>query len=102
MVECSIESIGGFDIIHLKHNKSQDSKITVIVNTKDGKDFVFLPDMLSTEINVEYPEHSVNMLNRVGKKEYKLYFDSSQNGRISSVCVLIDEDDVVSEHVVDV
>ncbi len=102
MVECSIDSAEGYRIINLKHDKIDDSKITAIVRTVGGEDFVFLPDMSSEGMNVEYPEKSVNMLSRVGKREYKLYFDCSVYGDIASIRVLIDEDDVISEEYIDV
>ena len=102
MIECSIGSAEGFRIINLRHDKREDSKVTVIVRTVSGEDYVFLPDMSPESINAEYPEKSVNMLSKIEKREYKLYFDCSMCGNIASIRVLIDEDDIVSEKCIDV
>ena len=98
MVEYSIESVGGFRVIRIKHDKSAETKLTVVVRTKEDKDFVFLPQIASCDmVNPEYPEHTINMLNRTGPAEYTLYFDSALNGDVKSVRIFLDENDVISE-----
>ena len=58
-------------------SKTKYSKISAILYLKSGKEYVFMPDVTSSELNTTYPERSVNHLTCVGDNEFQFFFNSN-------------------------
>ena len=69
-------------------------KISAILYLKSGKEYVFMPDVTSSEINTTYPEMSVNHLTCVGDNEFQFFF-SPGNEIPVTLRVLASIDDVL-------
>ncbi len=74
--------------------KTRYLKISAILYLRSGKEYVFMPDVTSSEINTTYPERSVNHLTCVGDNEFQFFFYPN-NDIPMTLRVLASVDDVL-------
>lgn len=75
-------------------SKNRYLKISAILYLRSGKEYVFMPDVTSSEINTTYPERSVNHLTCVGDNEFQFFFYPNDEVPVT-LRVLASVDDVL-------
>ncbi|MBW6462126.1 MAG: hypothetical protein K0B07_03715 [DPANN group archaeon] len=69
-------------------------KVSAVLYLKSGKEYVFMPNVTSSEINTTYPERSVNHLTQVDDGEFQFFFYPKDDVPIT-LRILASVDDVL-------
>ncbi|NOQ55927.1 MAG: hypothetical protein GQ477_03935 [Nanohaloarchaea archaeon] len=93
----SVESVDIFLRFRIKVHglsKNKSLKMSAILYLKSGKEYVFMPDVIYPDVNITYPERSVNYLTCVGDSEFQFFFNPGLE-KPTALRVLASIDDVL-------